>query len=507
MDISLKHEDYKFLKNVNDNSIEECIEADLALPEYMPEILRIIKSSAEPRIVSCKLVGERVTVDGICELRMIYTAEDGCIYCFSQARPFTRHCENEIFGGAVDVTAELDVSYVNCRATGTKRAEIKCGVVIRVSAFVQDCIDIVSLKEKSNIQEKTENIKAMSLGCRKTRQFSMSDSVSLKIPAAFVVSVGAVANCTDIRKISNKIMVKGDAVVDICYVNADDKTSTEHLKHTLPINQILEFDGMEERFSGDVVLRVVSAEVIQRNESDYSEGVFDISLGIDASATMWEEKELSVISDAYAVGGSVELEKSPCTFYSHCANISETQIIRSDVKVSGEGIKAIVNVTGKIISAEANKKDDCLVVSGTIGASLLLKDATGSLFCTEKIIDYKYEHKGEFAERDVVCVPEVVLSAIDCSVNGGNSVDVKCELRIKGTIFQKRMIDVVTNLIPCECTVERKINAITVYFPDEEESLWSIARKYNTTVEAIAKENELDGDTTANLSIIFIPAV
>ena len=37
--------------------------------------------------------------------------------------------------------------------------------------------------------------------------------------------------------------------------------------------------------------------------------------------------------------------------------------------------------------------------------------------------------------------------------------------------------------------------------------IWSIARRYNTTVNAIAEENGLEGDTTENLKVVFIPAV
>ena len=87
MDISLKHEDYKLLVVNNDNCVEENLSAEIILPEYMPEILHIIKSVAQPRVASCKLVGERVTVEGSCELRLIYTGEDGCIYSFSQNKP------------------------------------------------------------------------------------------------------------------------------------------------------------------------------------------------------------------------------------------------------------------------------------------------------------------------------------------------------------------------------------------------------------------------------------
>ncbi len=132
MEISLKYEDYKILKPVKENLIEECVEAELSLPEYMPEILRIIKAVAEPKLISCKVVGERVTVDSACEMRIVYTAEDGCIYSFSNTRQFTKYCEMSDYLNAEDVGAELSVAFVNNRATGTKKAEVKAGVKIKV---------------------------------------------------------------------------------------------------------------------------------------------------------------------------------------------------------------------------------------------------------------------------------------------------------------------------------------------------------------------------------------
>lgn len=507
MDISLKHEDYKFLKTVTDNSVEECVEADFSLPEYMPEILRIVKSVAEPKINSCRLVGERVTVDGVCELRMIYTAEDGCLYSFTQTRPFTRHCENSIFENAEDVTAKASVSYVNCRATSTKRAEIKAGVVIKVTAYIGENEDIVSLEEKGCIEEKSMPVRAMSLGCRKTRAFSMSDTVSLAVPSAFIISTRAAACCTDIKKISNKIMVKGDAVVEICYVNAADKSCAEHIKHTLPINQILEFEGMEERFTGNVTLNVTAVDVVQKNESDGIGGAFDISLCIEASASMWEEKELLVICDAYAVGASVELKKSPYSFFSALDEIRDTCIFKESFTVSGEGVGSIVNSVGEITSAEVKYENGCVVVFGTLSLSLLIKDTAGSFCAVNKVLDYKYERKADYSGAEIYSVPDVVLSAVDCSENGNSHIDVRCELRIVATVFEKTTVEAVTDIVQSEACTPRKNSAVTVYFPTKEESLWSIARRYNTTVSAIATENDLEGDTTEDLKMIFIPAV
>lgn len=507
MDISLKHEDYKFLKTISDNSVEECVEADFSLPEYMPEILRIVKSVAEPKINSCRLVGERVTVDGVCELRMIYTAEDGCLYSFTQTRPFTRHCESTSFENADDVTARASVSYVNCRATSTKRAEIKAGVVIKVTAFIGENEDVVSLAEKGCIEEKSMPVRAMSLGCRKTRSFSMSDTFSLAVPSAFIISTRAAACCTDIKKISNKIMVKGDAVVEVCYVNAQDKSCTESVKHNLPINQILEFEGMEERFTGNVTLNVTAVDVVQKNESDGIGGAFDISLCVDASASMWEEKELLVISDAYAVGANVELKRSPYSFFSALDEIRDTFIFKESFGVSGEGVGGIIDSVGEITSADVKYENGCVSVCGTLSLSLLIKDTSGSFSSVNKVLDYKYERKADYNNADIYSVPDVVLTAVDCGVNGNSHIDVRCEMRIVATVFAKTSIDAVTDIVESELPVARKNSAVTVYFPQNEESLWSIARRYNTTVSAIATENDLEGDTTGDLKMIFIPAV
>ena len=67
-------------------------------------------------------------------------------------------------------------------------------------------------------------------------------------------------------------------------------------------------------------------------------------------------------------------------------------------------------------------------------------------------------------------------------------------------------INVVTDI--SEGVESEKLNnsAITVYFPKCEETLWDIAKRYNTTVESIALENNIDGDTTGDIKMLFIPS-
>ena len=155
----------------------------------------------------------------------------------------------------------------------------------------------------------------------------------------------------------------------------------------------------------------------------------------------------------------------------------------------------------------AKKENEVLVISGNLSLSVLIKDSSGSISNINKILDVKYERKADYEVNDIFCLPKLNVFSLDCAEKGSNSIDVRAEINVSASVFGKVFIDGVTDITESENQIVRNSNAITVYFPEESESLWSIARRYNTTVKAIAEENGLEGDSTENLKVIFIPAV
>lgn len=507
MDISLKYEDFKILVTDKDNSVEETVEAELSLPEYMPEILRVIKVSAEPQIVSCRLVGERVTVDGACRLLMIYTAEDGCIYSFSQTRQFTRHCEKTEFTDAIDWNANARVSYVNFRATGTKKAEIKAGINIQFNVYTQLVQQVLSIPAECKVEKKESHIEAFSLGCKKTKNFSMSDTVSLGTPAAYILGTRATAVITEIKKINNKLMLRGEAVGEISYVNSDNRAVVEHLIHSVPINQIVEVEGLEEHFEGSVTLSVNAFDVLPKGEHGSFITAVDLSFGIDACVTMWERKNYSIISDAYCTETPVKLEKKENKFLDSLCEIKDTYICDNTFTVSGEGVDSVVDSSGEISNLKISCKDGDLLLEGDLSVSLVIKDTASSFIELKKIFEFGYQkHIGVFQDS-VYCEPQVSVLSVKCSAKNQNTIDVRGELLISGSVCGEVLINSVSQITEVDEPLHKPRLPVTVYFPErEEESLWDIARRYNTTVTAIAEENVLSGDTTEKLKVLFIPS-
>ena len=79
----------------------------------------------------------------------------------------------------------------------------------------------------------------------------------------------------------------------------------------------------------------------------------------------------------------------------------------------------------------------------------------------------------------------------------------KAELQINCSVFSETEIDIVSEISELRESEKVMGSAITVYFPNCEETLWDIAKRYNTTVESIVLENNLVGETTKDIKMLF----
>ena len=89
-----------------------------------------------------------------------------------------------------------------------------------------------------------------------------------------------------------------------------------------------------------------------------------------------------------------------------------------------------------------------------------------------------------------------------------NPTVVRVEMNISGCIFDSVRRKTVTS-IECSDSDGKKTGgaALTVYFADAGEEIWDIARRYNTTVEAVEQENGITGETVAQKCMLLIPGV
>ena len=109
---------------------EECaVVGEYSLPDYCPDIAVVLKCIVTPRVQNRQWSGDQLLLDGIAEIRVLYLDEERrCVRSVEFSQPISCSLRGE---GKVDtalVSLELTPKYVNCRAVGPRRLEIRGAV-------------------------------------------------------------------------------------------------------------------------------------------------------------------------------------------------------------------------------------------------------------------------------------------------------------------------------------------------------------------------------------------
>ena len=91
MDFKVNREIFSTKEVVYEGSNEQAVELDYILPDYFPEIFKVLKCQLSPRIVSHSISGEKLTYELVVGIRALYISEDSnAIRSIEQKMNFTK---------------------------------------------------------------------------------------------------------------------------------------------------------------------------------------------------------------------------------------------------------------------------------------------------------------------------------------------------------------------------------------------------------------------------------
>lgn len=494
-----------------DGSAEQPVDADITLPDYCPDIRRVLKCLITPRISGVQTAGDRATADGTAVVRVIYVGENGRISCFEQNYPFSKYVELKSSDENCCVNVRARTDYANCRAVSPRRLDVHgmISVSFRVSCRKRD--EIITEAQGGGIQMQRQTVPAVSAVGSVERAFPMSEVIELpgdNPPVNCIIRAGAVALPSDIKVISNKLLVKGELIVNVLYCSDESDSTPVAVEHSMPISQIVELEGVDEDCICDVRLVVTSLDVIPKSDSSGENRLLDISARVCACASACREIELPVIVDTYSTSCELKTDQRSVDFCKHIDSFSETFLCRNTVDLSGSGVERILSMWCSDVVQSCAKRDSNMVISGTVMTHFIYIDKDSQPGYAERQIDFEYKRAlKEDAER-LKCDPEIQVCACSVSGTSDGKADVKIELKVCAEVYICDTRRIITSIEPVESSErQKKASTLTIYFADSGERLWNIARHYNTTVEAIQQENSITGESVNEKRMLLIPGV
>lgn len=497
-----------FSETVHESTAEQSLDADISLPDYCPEIRRILKCTVTPNINSVTNNSGRVTADGAVTVRILYVGENGNTAGYEQNYPIQKFIESNRITSDSAVMVKIKTDYANCRAVNPRRIDIRAMMTFIFRAVNKREEHLLCGAEGSGIQTITESENVASLCGINERAFNLSEVVELpddKSSVGQIINVSPCVITSEIKVINNKALLKGDCNVKIYYLS-DESASVEYIEHSVPISQIIELDGLNDNCKTAIKLSVCSCEAVAKADSSGDMRLIDFNARINAFITAFEETDVSLINDAYSTQceskntfKSIELLKFNDKFDTNFTN----KVVLESIGVS---VSCVTAVWCSDLKYDFTPKDDKCNISGTYQVNIIYKDNDGQIGIIQKPVDFDYSFKMSEKAEKILCHASVQTVSCSCAVTGDSRLEIKTELCSSGMILTSLTKRYISSIELMSENKKTDSCALTICFCDKGENLWNIARKYNTTVDLIKEENELDGESVDESCMLLIPA-
>ncbi|MFR2562895.1 MAG: DUF3794 domain-containing protein [Anaeromassilibacillus sp.] len=245
MDYMLNREALAAGEVLYDGSQEQPVDLDISLPDYCPDIHRILKCQVYPRITGRHIIGDRRAGRDV-QRKVFYLDAGGTtLRCCENSSSFFAAITLKQPAESAHIFSFTRVEYINCRATSPRRLDIHGAFSVCAKVIARTDSEVVCGIEGDEIEQKRQTMPYSRLAGFCGQQFPLEEVLELpasKPGADNILRATAFASLGQQSR-GRKLMVKGEVTLKILYSSVLDESMLETMEYAIPFSQML--DGGE----------------------------------------------------------------------------------------------------------------------------------------------------------------------------------------------------------------------------------------------------------------------
>jgi LysM repeat protein len=211
---------------------------------------------------------------------------------------------------------------------------------------------------------------------------------------------------------------------------------------------------------------------------------------------------IELIKDAYSPSSEMELIKNNYDIGLVHGIVSADIMLKDNLypKNEKEKIGSIVLSYGSPMITDKVIENDRIKVEGMLKVSALYRTTDENMqinMCDGEIpFSTIVDLKGTKPHMNAII--QVHLESLDSTVEA-NTIAVRATLSLSAKISYKVNREWIVDVVQVRDEPKDKAASVTIYFVNKGDTLWSLAKKYGTTMDVLIKINELDDPDTLNV--------
>ena len=506
---------YKFsmLDNIFQGVQEIPVDCDLTLPDYCPDIGKILKCQISAGVHSRNISGDQLSIEGNSKLELLYSdLEKNTIRCFKTEIPFSQNLNIKNSSQFSAATFNIKREYINCRAVSPRRIDIHGAFSLKINVFGTKNYEITSDISSDDIKQKKSDVSFSQLSSLFQHQINISEILDLgsdKSIPEFIIKSNL--NISDIECNSNneRINIRAKINIKILYISDIETGKIDSVENDIPINETIDASGVMDDNIFMIIPEIIYHEEKISTDSENIGNLINEDIKIMMTIFAFQDDETKIINDAYSTEYETELSCENFKFKKFSGILNENIIHKELIKNSDNKFFKILDIWSNSYSAGFSKKDLNSSFELKINLCILAIHPDFVPFYIEREIKFSKELYENIDSKISDSYIFMSITGIDYKIINNDEIEVKLNIQINANMYDESEYNLVENITSNESAPKIKdLNtALTIYYANAGENIWDIAKHYGTTIEKIQDENDIDFEVLDSDRAILIPII
>ncbi len=504
MRVALHRVESDCLKPIFDKQIPKEETCELVVPDVCADIGKILDVRGQFLLTSQKSKADEIHINASVEITVIYAAEEsGKVQFVSTNIPLDQTISVVGANENTKTTTRCELCSLDARALNPRKLLLRAVTSIGLCCYAPDvCVFWDNLSEGAQapihlLHKEVEH--CLTIGIRE-KSFVVSDEYQLqqgKDKSSKMLSACTEICVDDAKSVGNKLIIKAAANTTAIFLNESDGSLFDEV-FSSQFSQIIEVDTYGDNIENTVTIQLKDAEftIIPGRENGFT---VSAQLQMIAQAVCKENKNSMYVADAYSNKYIIEAE-TVCTKITKCMPTKTLKLSMRGKLQTKNPLTEIMYAAVTAVCTEINGNEiRCeIIVSGVGMAENEELDPIMLCLQAEEAIDLT---KGQrLYISDVCCEAPVIIGV-------AQNAEINVDINLAYSINECMEIEAVCGIeINEDCPVDREHSpTLVVLCSDRDTDLWSLAKKYGSTMEMIENANSLDGDFSITRRPLLIP--
>lgn len=505
--IDVIKESVRYEQLLKEDSTNHILKGEYLLRDSQyPDMKEVLGVEAKSVITGKEILGDKVMVEGEVEYVVFYVSKDeenieidaNEIHAVTFNDKFANYLDINNDEHNVICNVECDIEHIEVSWMNERKVSISGILLLKWEVYKDDEFEYVKdIEGKEDIQIQKLEEKISTLKGEKDIELlgkAMLKASIDKKEIGEIIKTSFTIHKKEVKSVEGKIYIGCYCKINILY-KAKNANELYVLEDDIYLSKEEEVVNASNDSIIDINLKVENKQY-SINLDDVGENrIIDIELIIKGKVKLYSKENIEVVKDSYSPTLNIELEKSNKNLSLVHSVLNSEIVIKDNIEIENNDnrIDEIVLSTGQVLIKEKVIEDEKVKIEGEIKTYIIYKLAgEGNRYGFlkgENPFSTTVDIRGLKKDMDVIIKSS--LESIDTNIEV-NSISVKSTINLFIKVYEKISKEFIKNIIEGEEEVKEKNASIIIYSIDKGDTLWKLAKKYNTTVCELERLNDIE---------------